>query len=295
MPDTQYYSARNIDILHAQVDWILDEKDRLNIRMVAHVGDVVDEDTEEQWMNAEAAPSKLAGEVPFFMVAGNHDYASDASPRSSMLGDYFNWNDFGTDTSLGGRFDFEGSQWNSYHYVETNSGPWLLLGLEFAPRGEVVDWARGVIGAHPEHKLIVVTHAYLYSDDTRYDYARFGDAQLWNPYSYGLDADNLHDAEELWQSLLRQSDGLRFVLSGHVLNDGLGRRSSFTDSGNVAHQILANYQDQVTHLDESRAESGYLRIMEFSQSDSRVDIRTYSPWLDASLDDGDNRFALSID
>ena len=57
---------------------------------------------------------------------------------------------------------------------------------------------------------------------------------------------------------------------------------------------MANYQHQVVHNGQSRADSGFLRVMEFNEEGGAVQVRTYSPWLDQSLDDPDNLFTLSL-
>lgn len=136
----------------------------------------------------------------------------------------------------------------------------------------------------------MVTHAYLYSDDTRYDGATYGAAQEWSPYSYGLASDpgGVNDAEEMWQAFIRQHDDVALVLSGHVLNDGVGRLTSEHDGGRHVHQLLANYQTG------PQGGAGFLRVMTFSADGARVDVRTYSPYLDEHKRDPDNELSLSL-
>jgi hypothetical protein len=290
LPDTQDYAEYAPEILHAQVDWILQEQSALDIRMVVHVGDIVNLDVPEQWQNARDALGKLEQRVPLLFAPGNHDYVENTTARTSMLASYFDPRGYFAGNE-GGSYDASG--WNNYQIVKSPSRDWLFIALEFAPRAEVLVWADQVMASHPDLDKVFATHAYLYSDGTRYDYESFGDDQEWNPFEYPLDPTNKHDGEQIWQQLLRKQPSLRFVLCGHVLGDGVGRLSSTGDAGNRVQQLLANYQMLVDGQDVQGTE-GFLRVMTFSEGDSQVAIRTYSPWLDEEREDDQNRFGYEI-
>jgi 3',5'-cyclic AMP phosphodiesterase CpdA len=204
LPDTQDYAAVAPELLHAQVDWILRERDALDIRMVVHVGDIVDEDVPEQWDAAEAALSKLAGQVPFLFLPGNHDFEGKTERRRSMLDRHFAPRDYFAGNE-GGTYDASG--WNSYQIVKSPSRDWLFIGLEFAPRADVLAWAEDVMEQHAELDTVFATHAYLYFDGQRYDYPRYGDTQRWNPFTYSFDPADKHDGEQIWQRSLRAKLG----------------------------------------------------------------------------------------
>ena len=58
----------------------------------------------------------------------------------------------------------------------------MILTLEFGPRDAVLAWADSVLRQHLATPAIVVTHAYLESDDRRYDHDT---PELdWNPHRY---------------------------------------------------------------------------------------------------------------
>ena len=97
----------------------------------------------------------------------------------------------------------------------------------------------------------------------------------------------VNDGEQMWQKLVRPNSNIRFVLSGHVLNDGVGRLTSTRDDGTVVHQILADYQ-----VYGNTGGDGYLRVMQFFPADRFVHVRTYSPYLNAFLSNDDNDFIL---
>jgi hypothetical protein len=59
-----------------------------------------------------------------------------------------------TDSSFGGSPEGGGTQF-------------LIIALEFKPRGETLRWAGQVIEANPDRRCMILTHAYLNSDGTR--------------------------------------------------------------------------------------------------------------------------------
>jgi hypothetical protein len=138
--------------------------------------------------------------------------------------------------------------------------------------------------------VILITHAYAYSDDTRYDWAAKGGAQLWNPHTYGTanDPDGTNDGEELWTKLVKIHPNFVMVFNGHVLNDGLGRLSSTNDFGNVVHQMLVNYQMNAL------GGEAFLRLVEFLPDGKTVQVKAYSPLYGTYKTDSQNQFVLTL-
>jgi hypothetical protein len=285
MPDTQGYADRFPDIFTAQTRWIADSAAALRIQYVLHVGDVTEWNGDVEWERARRAFDAL-GDVPLAVVPGNHDYVVDQQ-RQSRITEFVPVAEV---AALPGFVDlFEpGRTDNSAHRFEVDGERWLIVGLEWGPRDEVLTWAGAVIDAHPDHRAIVLTHAYLFLDDTRYDWARHRGDQPWNPHSYppARWAD-VNDGEEIWQRVVNDRDNVRLVVCGHAAEEGVGRLASTTRTGARVDQLLANYQGY------EMAGGGYLRILTFFGD--RIEVRTYSPWLDAEYEDADNRFVLPRD
>lgn len=292
LPDTQDYTESYPEILAHQVDWILAQREVLDIRFVAHLGDIVQRDTPVQWEVAQAQLGRLSGHVPFCLPPGNHDLYGGGERRSSLIDEYFTWSALGESHERGGQFD-PASIWNTYHVIDGNGGPWLMLGLEFGPRRAVLEWANDVVAAHPDHAVMMVTHAYLYVDDRRYDWSRFGRVQAGNPHAYALD--DVTDGEQMWQGFVSRHRNTRLVVSGHARKQGVGRRTSSAIYGDRVHELLSNYQRGVVHRNQRRGRSGYLRVLHVELDDRRIDVATYSPWRGTWLNDEDNRFVLELD
>jgi hypothetical protein len=165
--------------------------------------------------------------------------------------------------------------------------------LEWSPRRDTVSWANQIVAKYRDHRIVVSTHAYLYEDSTRYDYATRKDDQLWNPLAYrtaknDFAEDGSCDGEMLWNDLIRKHPNIFLVVSGHVLGQGAARLTSVGDSGNVVHQLLANYQ----MLDEGGL--GYLRLLEFYPDHKTLHVKTYSPSLNVYSYAADQDFRLEL-
>ena len=285
LPDTQQYAERYPDVFLAQTRWIAEQATALDIRYVLHVGDVTEWSTPGEWALADRAFDEL-GDVPLAVVPGNHDY-DVGRVRASPLSTIVTPADLERVPDFVDLFDPSSSD-NSVHGFTADGQPWLILALEWGPRDEVLDWAARVLDEHPDHRAIVLTHAYLFLDDTRYDWAAKGARQDWNPHSYPARIwPDVNDGEEIWQRVIAPRDQVRLVVCGHAAEEGVGRLTSRTATGRAVHQLLADYQSY------ELGGGGYLRLLTFVGD--RIEVRTYSPWLDRWYDDPDNQFVLARD
>jgi hypothetical protein len=288
LPDTQYYASEHPDILRAQTRWIADQRAPDGVELVVHEGDIVDQDEPRQWAAAADGLHGLDGVVPYMLTTGNHDYARSGAfvSRDSLINRYFPPGVFAAMTPFGGTFE-AGHIENSFFLLDAPGGSWLVLSLEFGPRDAVLEWADRIVKQHSSTPAIVVTHAYLYSDDTRYDHVGRPD-QLWNPHRYLDDGPpgSVNDGQEIWNKLIRDNPNILFVLCGHDLEDGVGRLTSTRADGSQVHQLLANFQM------DPQGGDGYLRVLRFTPAERHVEVQTYSPYLDRFKTDPDNQFGL---
>ena len=178
---------------------------------------------------------------------------------------------------------------NSYHLFSAGGVDWLILALEWGPRSNAVAWANQIVSAYPNRKVILITHAYTYSDNTRYDWAAKGTSQSWNPHSYATanDPGGTNDGEELWTKLVSLYPNFVMVINGHVLNSGLGRLESTNNFGNVVHQMLVNYQMQAL------GGGADLRLVEFLPDGKTEQVTAYSPYYGTWMTDSGNQFILT--
>jgi hypothetical protein len=289
LPDTQYYAAAYPDVFDLQTSWVVAQKTALNIAAVLHVGDIVDSDIEVQWTVANPAMRLLDNVVPYVVVPGNHDYGS--INRASLIDNYFApasmpWV---TGTMEAGQIE------NNYSLVDIGPQKWLVLGIEFGPRDAVVDWAKVVLRTYAQYPAILLTHAYLYSDGTRYDINVGGtdpnksNYQYWSPYYYAFTPnEGINDGEQLWQKLVLPNSNVRLVFCGH--QTGAARLTSTRPDGTTVHQMLSDYQ----WLEGQNFGFGYMRVVQLDYDKKTIQVQTYSPYLNQYLEDDLNKFTLDL-
>jgi predicted phosphodiesterase len=283
LPDTQGYTYQYPAVWYAQTRWIADHATEWNVKLIAHVGDITEWNTIGEWGVAETGLADLDGVAPLMLVPGNHDYDVSVE-RVSRISQYWTPDELRAKEHFGGLYQADRTD-NSYIVATIRDQPWLVLGLEWGPRDAVLDWAAGVLDAHSDHHVVIVTHAYTYLDNRRYDWATHGNAQRYNPHNYvGVAWPEVNDGEEIWQKLIATRANVDVVLSGHVPDEGVGRLSSTAANGTVVHQLLADYQSG------PMGGNGYLRLMTFHGD--RIDVRTYSPYLDAYETSPEHAFTL---
>ncbi len=291
LPDTQIYTVHQNLNKHFdnQAQWIADNAERLNIKYVLHEGDIVNNNRASQWEVARDAMKRLHGKASYALAPGNHDYGENGSSkdRSTLLNEYFSAEEYAKQPGFGGLME-AGTLENSYHTFEAGGQKYLILALEWGPRDQAVEWANKIADEHKDHRMILVTHAYVYFDETRYDWARKGKAQIWNPHDYpnGKLAGGANDGEELWNKLVRKFPGFVLTLNGHVLEDGAGQVESRGDHGNTVHQLMANYQNRF------EGGEGYLRLIEFLPDGQTIKVRSFSPSTNKLKIAGDQQFEL---
>jgi hypothetical protein len=292
LPDTQVYSQNYPELFKDQTRWIVANQERFNIKYVLHLGDIVNVNTDlAQWANAQAAIRILDGRVPYALAPGNHDYGpgGGASDRTTHFNTFFPLANYTAWPTFGGAME-PGKMDNTYHLFSAGGVDWIIFALEWGPRNSPVAWANQILTNHPNRKAILVTHAYMYFDETRYDWASKGAAQQWNPHAYGTanDPDGTNDGEELWQKLVRLHPNFVMVFNGHVLDDGLGRMDSTNDLGGVVHQMLVNYQMKAL------GGEAFLRLVEFHPDGKTVQVKAYSPYYGTYKTDSQNQFQLTL-
>ncbi|KRF23479.1 hypothetical protein ASG95_01915 [Phycicoccus sp. Soil803] len=196
IPDTQPEVKADDPRTDKRVAWLLAHREQLNLQWVLHSGDVQDWDTpdHQQWVSMSTRFAALAAAgLPFIAAPGNHDTAAVCEGGSACPGadtavtvrDTTLWNRYYPPSYFG----FEGlaepgKSDNGFRTFRAGGDDWLVLSLEIWPRQQVVDWARGVVAAHPHHNVIVLTHMFLEGDGsistTNGGYGATTPTQLWD-------------------------------------------------------------------------------------------------------------------
>jgi hypothetical protein len=263
LPDTQGYTKDYPWLFDNQTQWILDNKEALNIVFVTQLGDLVNSyGNITQWENANCSMSKLDGNVRWGVLPGNHDGFYGVPNDLTNYDNYFGYQRFSDKSWYGGAYK-TGDKANSYQLFSAGGDDYLFH-IQYNPSDDVLFWASNVIDQYPDSRVIVSTHDYIrgpYNPDRRSDIG-----------------------ERIWYSLIKQhADQIFLVLCGHA-----GTQSSITDTvnGHVVYQPLSDYQN------ETNIESGWLRILEFCPAQDKISVKTYSPYLNEYKTDPQSEFTL---
>lgn len=291
LPDVQTYMKfdYNQPILDLMMTWITNNMESLNTKMVLCTGDLVEQNdlfnpdgkranqaSASQWQAVSSAFGCLDGQLPYILATGNHDYGIlSAENRFTHFDEYFPPNKNRLNQKIlrevGLNVDGRPTLANAtYEFVSPHGRKFLVLVLEFAPRDETLEWAKGVIEKeqYKDHTVILLTHSYM--DSNNKHIAKEG-YKLPNP-NYG---------EAIWQKLVQPSKNIQMVLAGHIgkPDDPQGHIAFRVDenaAGKKVSQMVFNAQALGGGW-HGNGGDGWLRILEFLPDGKTVKVKTFSP------------------
>ena len=282
IPDTQHYVSNNFlyaEYFDATTQFIVDNRDELNIRYVAHVGDIVqDADYTSESAHAEMQYADNAisildtlPDLPYGLTVGNHDEFPKMDPCcTELFNEHFPYTRYeGVAPWYGGHFGDN----NDTHYILFDGGgtDYIAIHTEYrnpAPAEEILAWMDELLTLHPDRKAIVVLHEVIMPGGA-------GHQAKWD------------DQGEAVYDTLKHHPNFFMMLAGH--RHGEGRRIDTLQNGNTVYSLMHNFQ--------IRPASGasYLRLLEFAPNDEEIVVRTYAPALDEYETDPDSEFSLGVD
>lgn len=290
LPDIQFYTEPakdSLDSLTKQIRWILSHRVRDDIRAAIQLGDITDNNKEEEWANASTAfkPLDAAG-LPYSITTGNHDYRPITTPP--MLRARTQFDDAGGFPAS----RFSGKSWygghlgdsnaNNYTFFEAGGRRFMVLSLEYAPRKETLCAAEKLVEAHPDRRVIVATHCYMGVD------GGYVNCPSDDYLTEGV------NARGLWDEFISHYSTIFLVVSGHINESA--HRANKGQAGNVVHQLVVDYQQEAAcplasaakctdfcqekhHIngrDYHFAGNGWLRQLVFDPLSNRIHAKTFS-------------------
>jgi hypothetical protein len=143
--------------------------------------------------------------------------------------------------------------------------------LEFAPRDEVLEWAKSLAISErfENHKVFVLTHSYLRWDGSIIEKESYG----VSPANYG---------KVIWEKLLYPCKNIRMLICGHYCSTkgfvyNVGQRCDKNIAGKNVFQMMFNAQTEGGGW-HGNGGDGWLRIMEFMPDGKTIKIKTFSPF-----------------
>ena len=286
LPDTQNYSRSYPQIFTAQTQWVVDRFVPDGIAFVSHLGDVVnDAGTSAQWVIAADAMRRLdSADVPYGTCPGNHDFRYPGSffdPLATSYRANFGPQLFGDEPWYRGHSP---SELSSYQIIEVDGREILFLHLSVETPPDELVWAQSVLNAHRDLPTWVTTHRYLFK------WGPLG-AGRYDDFNYFFEPPYVPNgvrAVDFFDNFVAANRQIFLVHCGH--NDGEHRQIGTNDFGLPVHEVLADYQTTF-----GNGGNGWLRTLDFDVANQRIEVQTYSPYLDDFRTGGDSQFTLDVD
>jgi predicted MPP superfamily phosphohydrolase len=284
LPDTQHYSSKYPEMFYKQMDWIVENKNQLNIQYVVHLGDITNNNKENAWEVADKSFKILeeAG-IPYSIVYGDNDMKNpdknyyDGIRHTELLHKYFPVS----------RFDKPGSWWsggfynpaeidNYYCLFSFKDYNYLIMNLELAPKSAVLKWANIILSQNASRKVILVTHDYLNRNGKRLD----------DLNTFGMDGKDENgklkgnNAEEVFKKLVKKCPNVILVLCGHkegtFQKEVIIKDSVDTLKTRKIFEILSDFQDEKIKGSDKKSGKGLLRVLKIYPEKNEIGISTVS-------------------
>jgi len=290
--DPQGYTKYDINqpLFELCTAWIADNIEHLNIKAVLCTGDIVEQNenivrnrkmlnqtSREMWEAGSRAFERLDNKIPYIISAGNHEYGYRNSENGKThFPEYFPferntaWRDICV-SALPNRNGVVSLENAAFEFIDSNWGKLLVITSEFAPRDEVLNWAKELAASkqYKEHKVIFMTHSFLQERT----------AERIKDEHYAITPRNW--GEDVWKKLVEPSTNIFMVICGHTgkpgdFEDSVAYRVDKNVAGKNVHQMMFNVQILGGGW-EGNGGDGWLRILEFLPDGKTIKVKTYSP------------------
>ena len=265
----EYDVQKGTDYLGGLYNYINNNAADKKIAHVFGLGDITDDYRVEEWEHVRKSTDALT--VPYSMLHGNHD-------PEDMFNTYYG---AGTPYAAQVAGHYGTTYTHTYHTFTAGATNYLVVAFGWDPNDAELDWANKVIESHPNHSVIVTTHAYLFRDGERI--TKENSTLQYN------------DGNDIWNELIKHHENIVLVIGGHDVNDRIMMKQSVGDKGNTVTELLINPQG----MDEKLAKAGdiptaMVAMLYFSEDGKNVDVRYYSTSKETYFKNN-NQFSFSLE
>ncbi|MBE6589765.1 MAG: hypothetical protein E7643_06260 [Ruminococcaceae bacterium] len=260
--------------------WIVDHVESKKIQYVLGLGDIVDNDFDSEWELAKNAIIQMDGVVPYSLIRGHgHDTVTKFNRYFAEHTPFIE--------NIGGTFK-EGSVANTWQTFSFGGEDYLIFGFDFGAPDDVLAWADEVVAAHPDHRIIVTTHAYLDKDATTLDRGEISNATVYaDDVKYNEDPDKyvpdgrdstakFNDGDTIWQKFASKHKNVFMVISGHVIVEDVIINQREGVHGNTVTEILIDAQGMDDAYETYESGVGMVSMFYFDLDRRQVAIEYYS-------------------
>lgn len=272
-------------------DWLLQNKDEKNIQFVMGLGDIVQGESkyalnqgtsqvdvektdavqEAEWEYAMSQIQTLNGKIPYSLIRGNHD-------NQLKYMNHVKYTDY-KDVVEG---SLDETMLNTWQELVVNDIEYLILSLDLGASDTELAWAEEVIKTHPNHNVIITTHAYLDDDGSRLPSNHTYAPNKYYSNMYPESAENPRNSGEMmWEKTFKKYDNIVMIISGHIGTDNVIMNKDTGVNGNTVVQMLVDPQS----LDHTLAKSttgernkptGMICMLNFSADGKTVQVEQIS-------------------
>ncbi len=258
--DTQNLNEHHAENFPLLFDYILDNAESKKIAHVFAVGDITNSNTETEWQLASDQYARLNGVVDYSVTRGNHDgpenpenfnkYFGEGTVHSNQYEGFYTGNDDGI--------------CNTWRTFTAGDIDYLVINIDYGTTDDVLLWAEEIVKTHPNHNVIINTHAYLTTDGTTLD-----DDDNGSPTTHGTYTNN---GQTYWEKLVSKYSNIVMVLSGHIDSEYIVMNQSKGENGNTVSSFLINPQG----MDYQAPGVGMVAMFYFSKDGKTVQVEYYS-------------------
>ncbi|MEH0147234.1 lamin tail domain-containing protein [Corynebacterium sp. Q4381] len=264
--DSQYLVEQNPTSFTQMIAFLVANRDARDIIATVHTGDVI-----QNWLRGNQEPDRAVleneraskimkiledADMPYGILPGNHDNAWGNS--NDMFNEYYPVSRFENKPWFGDHGP-DGMASN-YFTLEKDGSKWLFLQMGYDSSEEEIEWADGVIKAHPDHNVVFGTHEYLKPEiDERSNPAN----GRW-----------MAQGDVLFERLVEPNSNVVLVLSGHL--HGVRQRLTEREDGTKVFETVADYQ---SYEEDGARDALYTRLYQVDLDSGILAGNAYSPRL----------------
>ena len=299
--DPQGYTKYDINqpLFEMGTAWIAAHLKPLNIKAVLITGDLVEQNenivrnrkmlnqtSKQMYEWASHCLKRLDNKVPYMISGGNHEYGYVRGDEGfTHMPEYYTYERNSTFadclvSAIPNRSGVASLENSAYELKDKNWGKLLVITMEWAPRDEVVDWAKKLCESdkYKNHKVILLVHSFLKETTAERTNNKNQSSYKIKPCNHG---------QELWDKLVYPCSNIRLVVCGHTGKPGkpTGSKKDFesntayrvdnNSAGKPVHQMMYNIQCLGGGW-EGNGGDGWVRLLEFLPDGKTVKVRSYS-------------------
>ena len=286
IPDTQnYWLGGNEELAYNQSKWIVKNKDTLNIKIVIHLGDIVNTwNSQKEWIMSDKMMKILDDNgIQYIALMGNHDFGKPYSLIPNRNYTYFE--QYFPDSRIISNQTLSTSKitpdgGNNYTFLTVGKNEFLIVAMQYCPSRNVVEEVSKAIKQNADKRVILSTHAFLRSDGS------------WTSVSGGgvctkIPGTDDYSTEAIWDYVVYPNPNVFLVVSGH--SSGENKRIDNNTAGNPVQQVVIDYQNK------NNGGDGMLKIITFDPEKDKVYFQTFSPWLNSYANGTKSKFTFDYE